>query len=282
MTALILPRPTLDEGCFASVPVFTDEALFEACGVRIAFTMREGGVSEGPYASLNLGSHVQDDLDKALQNRALLFSALAPSLEESEQALIVPKQVHGDTVLTVGAAREVARVQRAAAEGADGIIVSAHEVGALLCFADCMPVIIVLPTGRFAVVHAGWRGIENEISAKALGLMLDQECQEHGFSRSELAAQTNVYIGPYIHRECFETGADVHALFVTKFGEECRFNETHIDLGAALRVQLVARGIDPARICDLDRCTVCENDRFFSFRAQDGVSGRHGAFAIRL
>ena len=80
-------------------------------------------------------------------------------------------------MLTVGAAREVARVQRAAAEGADGIIVSAHEVGALLCFADCMPVIIVLPTGRFAVVHAGWRGIENEISAKALGLMLDQECQ---------------------------------------------------------------------------------------------------------
>ena len=155
MTALILPRPTLDEGCFASVPVFTDEALFEACGVRIAFTMREGGVSEGPYASLNLGSHVQDVLDKVLQNRALLFSALAPSLEESEQALIVPKQVHGDTVLTVGAAREVARVQRAAAEGADGIIVSAHEVGALLCFADCMPVIIVLPTGRFAVVHAG-------------------------------------------------------------------------------------------------------------------------------
>ena len=78
------------------------------------------------------------------------------------------------------------------------------------------------------------------------------------------------------------TGADIHALFVTKFGKECRFNETHIDLGAALRVQLVARGIDPARICDLDRCTVCENDRFFSFRAQDGVSGRHGAFAIRL
>ena len=56
----------------------------------------------------------------------------------------------------------------------------------------------------------------------------------------------------------------------------------HIDLGAALRVQLIARGIDPARICDLGCCTVCENDRFFSFRAQDGVSGRHGAFAIRL
>lgn len=267
MTALILPRPTLDEGCFASVPVFTDEALFEACGVRIAFTMRAGGVSEGPYASLNLGSHVQDDLDKVLQNRALLFSALAPSLEESEEALIVPKQVHGDTVLQLGRhVRSLAYSGQRMRRRWDHRF--SREVGALLCFADCMPVIIVLPTGRFAVVHAGWRGIENEISAKVLDLMLDQECQEHDFSRSELAAQTNVYIGPYIHRECFETGADIHALFVTKFGKECRFNETHIDLGAALRVQLVARGIDPARICDLDRCTVCENDRFFSFRAQ--------------
>lgn len=114
-----------------------------------------------------LGSHVQDDLDKVLQNRALLFSALAPSLEESEEALIVPKQVHGDTVLTVGAAREVACVQRAAAEGADGIIVSAREVGALLCFADCMPVIIVLPTGRFAVVHAAARYRERDLSESA-------------------------------------------------------------------------------------------------------------------
>ena len=121
MTALILPRPTLDEGCFASVPVFTDEALFEACGVRIAFTMRAGGVSEGPYASLNLGSHVQDDLDKVLQNRALLFSALAPSVAESEEALIVPKQVHGDMVLAVEAVSEVTSVQSQAAEGADGI-----------------------------------------------------------------------------------------------------------------------------------------------------------------
>ena len=195
---------------FCVCAVFTDEALFEACGVRIAFTMREGGVSEGPYASLNLGSHVQDDLDKVLQNRALLFSALAPSLEESEQALIVPKQVHGDTVLTVGAAREVARVQRAAAEGADGSSFPRMrwERSCALLIACRLSSCCLRAVSRRA---CSWRGIENEISAKALGLMLDQECQEHGFSRSELAAQTNVYIGPYIHRECFETGADVHA-----------------------------------------------------------------------
>ena len=74
MTTLVLPDPELTKGRFASISAYSDEALYVATGVRIAFTTREGGVSEGPYASLNLGSHVQDDLDKVLQNRALLFT----------------------------------------------------------------------------------------------------------------------------------------------------------------------------------------------------------------
>ena len=282
MTALILPRPKLDEGRFASIPVFTDEALFEACGVRIAFTTRAGGVSSGPYDSLNLGSHVDDDAACVARNRALLTAALAPGLDASvEEMLVVPRQVHGDKVLTVEGVGSVECVQIAADEGADAIIVAARDVAALLCFADCVPVIIVLPTGRFAVVHAGWRGVENTITAKTLSEMLDQETQASSYSREELLSSTNVYIGPYIHRECFETSEDIHALFTTKFGEACSFDPEHIDLGQALVTQLVRLGVDESRICDLDQCTVCNNDRFFSYRAQDGVAGRHGAFAIR-
>lgn len=281
MTTLILPRPTLDEGRFASIPVFTDEALFAACGVRIAFTTRDGGVSSGAYDSLNLGSHVDDDLDKVLENRALLARALAPDVQRPlAEMLIVPKQVHGDRALTVEADADVARVQAEADAGTDAIIVGAREVGALLCFADCVPGIIVLPTGRFAVVHAGWRGVENEITVKTLSVMLDQEVQA-GYSRNGLASGANIYIGPYIHRECFETSADIHRIFTDKFGPTCSFDANHIDLGEALRTQLVRCGIDPERIADVDICSVCNNDRFFSFRAQEGVAGRHGAFAIR-
>lgn len=282
MTALILPKPELDEGRFASIPVFTDEALFEACGVRIAFTTRAGGVSAGPYDSLNLGSHVNDDLASVQQNRLLLTSALAPGLSKPlDEVLIVPNQVHGDEVLTIADAGSIGQARDAAEAGVDAIIVSPCDVAALLCFADCVPVIIVLPTGRFAVVHAGWRGVENTIAAKTLSLMLEQEEKESSCSREELLASTNIYIGPYIHRECFETSEEIHALFTAKFGEDCSFDARHIDLGRALITQFVRLGIDEERICDLDLCTVCNNDRFFSYRAQDGVAGRHGAFAIR-
>ena len=74
----------------------------------------------------------------------------------------------------------------------------------------------------------------------------------------------------------------VHRLFVEKYGEECAFDQTHINLGKALRVQFERIGISSERIADVDYCTVCNNDKFFSFRAQLGIAGRHGAFAIRL
>jgi hypothetical protein len=283
MSTLILPRPTLNEGRFASIPVFTDEALFEASGVRIAFTTREGGVSSGPYNSFNFGSHVEDSLDCVMANRALLLNALYPENKKPlEEVLIVPKQVHGCLALSVECASDVALVQKEADKGADSIVVGTREVAALLCFADCVPVIIVLPTGRFAVVHAGWRGVENTIAAKTLELMLLQEAKMQDLAAADLLAQTNIYIGPYIHRECFETSPEIHQLFVDKFGASCNFDPSHIDLGAALRVQFERLGARLDRIADLDKCTVCNNSQFFSFRAQDGTAGRHGAFAIRL
>lgn len=282
MDRCVLPQPSLSEVERDNIPFFTDEALFEACGVRIAFTMRAGGVSAGPYASLNLGDHVADNLEAVVRNRCLLMDALAEGACASIDAhLIVPHQVHGDTVVTIDSPRDIVRAKSEAAQGADAIIVAAREVAALLCFADCVPLIIVLPTGRFAVVHAGWRGVENTIAAKTLSLMLEQEERVSGALQQDLVAATNVYIGPYIHRECFETSEEIHDLFVAKFGEACSFDPRHIDLGAALRAQLMQLGISSARICDVDRCTVCEHDRFFSYRAQSGTAGRHGAFAMR-
>ena len=216
--------------------------------------MRAGGVSEGPYASLNLGSHVQDDLDKVLQNRALLFSALAPSLEESEEALIVPKQVHGDTVLTVGAAREVARVQRAAAEGADGssFLRVRWERSCALLIACRLSSCCYGPFRGRACRLARYR--ERDLSESARPHARPRVPGAR-LSRSELAAQTKCLYRPYIHRECFETGADIHALFVTKFGKECR-SMRRISIWELLARSARCARYRPARICDLDRCTV--------------------------
>ena len=92
----------------------------------------------------------------------------------------------------------------------------------------------------------------------------------------------SVYIGPYIHAECFECGLDVHRAFVERFGEACAPDGAHIDLGAALVADLADAGIDTERrLADADICTACDTQRFYSYRASGGVCGRHGALAFR-
>lgn len=279
MTTLDLPLPHLAEGRFASLSVFTDESLFEQTGIRIAFTTRAGGVSASPYESFNLGSHVDDDPGCVTENRMRLLNALA----DDRCSLIVPRQVHGDTIVEVDSAScdDLMRDQEAAAAGADAIIIRALDVAALLCFADCVPVIAVGPDRAVAVIHAGWRGVDNRICTKAITQMALRVCDDEKAVR-EYAALTNVYIGPYIHQECFEVSADLAGRFERSFGPSCRFDRRHINLGQALRTQLVQMGVDAKRIADLDMCTVCNTDTFFSYRAEGGVTGRHGAFAIKI
>ncbi|MEI2997697.1 MAG: laccase domain-containing protein [Senegalimassilia faecalis] len=206
MVCNTLPAPHLDaRPCGARrISMLTDQALFDACGVRVAFTGRAGGVSEGAFASLNLGAHVQDNLDHVMENRARVMEALGAP----DTPVIVPNQVHGTTIVNIesaSAAQLVAAQQRAQA-GADALAVSVPGVAALLCFADCTPVIIVSPTGRFVVAHAGWRGVVGNIavlSAQRLA-QADGACGPDQV-RANLGGY-NVYIGPHIHACHFEVG----------------------------------------------------------------------------
>lgn len=275
-----LPLPHLAAGSFGAIDIVTDDALAQVLGVRVAFTGRAGGVSEGPYASLNLASHVNDDVEAVLENRRILAEALGVPAEN----IVVPNQVHGTDLVRVDSADagSVARAREKAASdaGADGVVVSVPDVAALLCFADCVPVVIVSPTGRFAVVHAGWRGVHASIAARAVRLMAAEEAGLFG-GDAQAAASYNVYIGPHIHGECFETGPEVHELFTSKFGPDCAFDDTHVGLARALRTDLVGVGVDERRIADAGICTVCNADEFFSYRASGGACGRHGAVAVR-
>ena len=275
-----LNAPTLERCEFTSqdgsrIVAWTDEALFRKARVRIAFTERHGGTSTGGYESLNLASHVEDDPAAVRANRTRLMSALG--IEGTP--LVVPKQVHGDrvAVLSKASAQAVEEYRQLVAKGADAMMVEARGVAALMNFADCVPLIIVAPSGRFCVVHAGWRGVENGIAVNALHkLMLG----EPGLSVD--ASHVNVYRGAYIHAECFEVGEDVHDLFTERFGRGVAYDDTHIDLGRALDAQLVKAGVDRARIADVGRCTVCDNANWFSYRAQGGVCGRHSALCVAL
>ena len=290
-----------------ALPVLTDEALFEACGVRIAFTGREGGVSEGPYAKLNCASHVEDDEQAVLRNRQIVLDALGvPNAQ-----LIVPNQVHGTNVVCVGdpddratatgstaataasssgasavtsavanfansVTSKVLSVSDAleeAAEGADAIVVKVPEVAALLNYADCLSLIIVAPSGSFAVVHAGWRGAAAHIASKAALELAEQTGED--------PSQLNAYIGPHIRSECFEVSAEVAEQFAAEFGASVVEGKRHVSLARAVACDLESAGMSPQRIADCGICTKCNPDRYFSYRATNGRCGRHSAAAVR-
>lgn len=253
-----------------SMPLLSDDGLFRACGVRIAFTGKEGGVSEGAYSSLNLGSHVEDDPSSVRENRRRLLEALGVPRAD----LIVPNQVHGTRLVTVAEQGVFASVREDAANGADGVEVLCCDVVALLCFADCMPVILVSPSGAFAVVHAGWRGVYGHIAVDALRSLARKTCCS--------PADCNIYLGPFIHPECFEVAQDLGDKFASEFGPSCLVDSRHVDLENAMRCDLIEAGADPMRILSAGICTVCNPEKYYSYRASGGVCGRHGAVAVRV
>lgn len=275
-----LPLPCLTDRAGASVPALSDDALASSVGVRLAFTGRAGGAGTGAFESLNLGGHVGDDPAVVARNRA----AVLRSLGVPDAPLIVPNQVHGTDFVDVAdgsdAALSAARAQAAA--GADGIMVDVPGVAALLCFADCVPVIVVSPTGRFAVVHAGWRGAVAGITGAAVGRISLADARSTGTSPEQAAAELNVYVGPHICARCFEVGGEVSRQFADRIGPACVPDAAHVDLSAAVRADAESAGVRRGRIVCADACTACSPDRYFSYRASGGVCGRQGAVAIRM
>lgn len=281
-----LPLPRLEACALDPLHIVTDDALARETGVRVVFTGRKGGMSTGDYRGLNLAGHVGDDPCVVEENRALLMRVLGAS----DVPVVVPNQVHGDDlaviddVSTQDRPAEIERVCAVCSEGIDGIVCLAPDIAPLLCFADCVPVVIVSPTGAFAVVHAGWRGVVASIAPKAVLRLIAHDRERLGdaaFPSGELAASYNVYIGPHIHGECFECGDDLHARFVDLFGEACSIGPRHVKLDEALRVDLERVGVDRARIVSAGSCTACDPDTYYSYRAEGGTCGRHGALAFR-
>lgn len=301
-----LPIPKLEERLLGQpgIPLLTDEALAAATGVRVAFAGRLGGVSEGCFAQLNCGLHVGDDAHAVTRNRTLLFDALGVTAVPSSTgtaavraafdkhrgsskppvAYVVPTQVHGTDIVRIARLADVSAAQEASLEGADGLVVETAGVAALLNFADCLPVVVVSPTGRFAVAHAGWRGAVKHIAARAV--------RELARGDAASPASYNAYVGPHIHVECFEVGEDVAHAFADAFGGRdegegdigavVAEDGYHVSLATAVSLDLMAAGLARERIVDAGVCTKCNPDRFFSYRASGGRCGRQASVAFRM
>jgi YfiH family protein len=299
---LELPLPKLVWTSFAQLAVLTDVELHTNTGIRIAFSNRQGGTSTEPFDSLNVSTYVGDDPAHVAKNRACFLDALGVE----SYPVITPHQVHGSDIVvcernTKGAPE---KAQEKALLGGDAVIIETPFVGAMLSFADCVPIIIVSPSGYFAVVHAGWRGVENEFVFSVVKLMAEKEKEA---KLSFCAKDYNAYIGPHIKDCCFEVGEGVYTRFENLFGSAvCMpLNPAHkesaarakgeeggtlkdkahpkgcLDLSAALKLSLMRAGFTESRIVQSELCTACNPDKFFSYRASGPVCGRQSAFALR-
>ena len=291
-TAAGLPLPRLSRGRFAysfALPngqtatgelyASTDESLAEACGVRIAFSERGGGFSAAPYASLNMRVGLGDDEESTQKNHAALCAAFE---DLADIPLIMPDQAHETNIFELddSSPRAVMQAQEECAQGGfDAVQLSCAGVGAMLCFADCLPLILVAPGGQFCVAHCGWRGTVGHLASLSFRRLVSAAACDPG--------QINAYIGPYIHSECFEVGEDTARQFAQEFDASVvgysggNNGSPHVHLGNAVRWDLLNAGARVERIADIDVCTFCNTDRFFSYRAESGVTGRHAAFAYR-
>lgn len=242
-------------------------------GVTLAFTERTGGFSRSPYASLNLGDACGDDAATVAANRRLMLAALGA--EGLEGRLVNPLQVHGSDVLVVsdGSDAAVTKARSDAREGVDAIVCTVTDVPVLLCYADCVPVVLVAP-GGFAVVHSGWRGTIARISERALRKLVEAV----GCDASEVLC----YIGPHISAADYEVSATLAERFVGEFGPDVVSGDNHLDLGLAIRQTLVGAGVRGEAIYDECPSTASTTSRFFSYRAEGGTCGRIGAVAVMI
>ena len=213
--------------------------------MKYRFTNRTGGVSSGAFASLNLGTHVSDELVSVLANRATLAGEIGPIQYMS--------QVHGNRVVII---EEVSDEDPTA----DALVTGIPGISLAVQVADCIP-LLLHSDQAVAAVHVGRKGLVNGVAIAALDVM-----REMG------AKKVTAIIGPSICGPCYEVSQEIYdevvALHPAARAVTVRGTPA-LDLPAALHLVLEQAGIS---IIDESRCTLEEED-LFSYR-RDGVTGR--------
>ena len=224
----------------------------------VAFSTRHGGVSEGPYESLNLGILTADDPARVVENRRVLADRVGIDPERARMAW----QRHGVDVQK--ASPEGILTPGTTHEPCDGFWSDEPGQGMMLLTADCLPLAIGRADGdrpALAVLHAGWRGLLDgivESGARALG-----------------TGPLTAAIGPGIGPCCYEVGPDVADPFEARFGEVV--SDGKLDLWRAAELALEESGVEEIERTDL--CTFCHPQLFFSHRRDRGITGRQGVIA---
>lgn len=231
--------------------------------VRALFSTREGGVSTGGHASLNIGATTGDHPDAVRANRG----ALARAAGFDPLRAVVLTQVHGADVLAAGAgggAGTFAGSLEGVAE-CDAAVTRAPGVALLAMGADCPVIAVWSDDGAVvAAAHAGWRGIVAGVVAA-------------GVEATGVAAATlHAAVGPHVGPCCYPVDQGLRTVMAGAYGADVVSGDA-VDLGLACRRALEQAGVAPERIHVEDACTACDRERFFSYRRDGAATGRQAA-----
>jgi len=246
----------------------------EALNIVHAFTCKMHGQSDIDRGGLNMALHVGDNRDKVLANRHKVAKALDFDLNKATTCA----QVHGNNIVSV-TKKNMGSGANDFAEticDADGLVTDIKKAPLMLFYADCVPVMLIDTKGEsIALVHAGWRGSISDIAAKAVNIMISK----YGASAENIVAA----IGPSIGACCYEVDETVwnaapkyHDCFVSTTRGHWHFNLWQVN-----RKQLEKKGILPNNIMCAEVCTFDNKEWFFSYRAENGKTGRLAAIVYK-
>jgi len=231
-------------------------------GVGVAFTSRRGGVSDGPFRSLNLGALTADAPANVAENRRRAVAAAGGDGVAATMAW----QVHGADVREVDERPAPGRFLEPGAEAfpkSDGLVTGLAGRPLVLLTADCIPVAIAREDGRrLAVLHAGWRGLVAGIVERGVQVV---------------RGRATAAVGPGAGPCCYEVGEDVAGILRDRFGEDV-VRHGRADLWLAAR-----RALEDAGVVDVEvagECSICNRDHYFSHRRDRGVTGRQGVVGV--
>lgn len=243
--------------------------------VRAVFTSRSGGVSAPPFDSFNLGDHVRDDPAAVASNRRQLAHRLG-------QHPVFLQQVHCTGVLQLDAETQDGSVADACLSTTPGVVCT-------IMVADCLPVLFAHASGVVAAAHAGWRGLAQGVLDATLDAVVAAVQQaDPAATRTRVARETVVWLGPCIGLGAFEVGSEVRDAFLAQQPDAAQAfvasgeGKWLANLQALARGCLAARGVVQVSGNDgsASWCTVTQSSRFFSHRrdaARLGSTGRMAA-----
>lgn len=236
-------------------------------GAEVLFSTRDGGFSDGPYESLNLGLLTGDERERVIRNR----HELATMAAVDPQNVAMGWQVHATDIKEWGGPDPDAAFldPQGGHLKVDGHITRNPDLGLLVLVADCLPVAIA-GGGGVAMLHCGWRGLAGGLIRKAAERMRTAAIADFPGEADSLGAA----IGPGIGACCYEVGEEVLDAFRNHHNVA---DGRMLNLRAIAEQQLRACGIE--QVEQVDYCTSCHPELFFSHRRDNGVTGRQGGMA---